>query len=92
LKHRKLALTHRLFAGKLALEDVFSLESAFETGAIAPPLYLPPWVKRANGLAGLLAFSLFANSIRLDKVDIENMDAIPKLFGVTPSEPRHSGR
>ncbi len=92
LRQRKLALTHRLFAGKLALEDVFALEPAFESGAIAPPLYLPPWVKRANGLAGLLAFSLFANSIRLDKVDIENMDAIPKLFGVAASEPRDSGR
>jgi hypothetical protein len=30
------------------------------------PLYLPPWVQKANGLAGMLAFSPFANNIRLD--------------------------
>ena len=33
------------------------------------PLYLPPWVQKANGLAGMLAFSLFANKIRLDRVE-----------------------
>jgi uncharacterized protein (TIGR02421 family) len=30
--------------------------------------WLPQWVVRANGLAGMLAFSLFANRIRLDTV------------------------
>lgn len=88
LKHRRLALTHRLFAGKMTLEDVFDLESAFESGAIAPARHLPPWARRAGGLAGLLAFSLFANTIRLDRVDIDNLDAVPQLFGVRPSEPR----
>jgi uncharacterized protein (TIGR02421 family) len=92
LRQKKLALTHRLFAGKMTLEDVFDLAPAFESGAIAPPRYLPPWAKRANGLAGILAFSLFANTIRLDKVDIENLDAVPRLFGVAVSEPRESGR
>ena len=29
---------------------------------------VPDWVSRANGLAGMLAFSLFANRIRLDKL------------------------
>jgi hypothetical protein len=29
---------------------------------------LPQWVVRANGLAGMLAFSLFANRIPLDAV------------------------
>lgn len=92
LRQKKLALTHRLFAGKMTLEDVFDLAPAFESGAIAPPRYLPPWAKRANGLAGILAFSLFANTIRLDKVDIENLDAVPRLFGVAAAEPRGEGR
>jgi uncharacterized protein (TIGR02421 family) len=92
LRQKKLALTHRLFAGKMTLEDVFDLAPAFESGAIAPPHYLPPWAKRANGLAGILAFSLFANTIRLDKVDIENLDAVPRLFGAAASEPREAGR
>jgi uncharacterized protein (TIGR02421 family) len=73
LRHRKLGQARQLFAGKLALEDVFALEGAFDTGAIAAPLYLPPWMQRANGLAGMLAFSLFANKIRLDRVDADDL-------------------
>ncbi|MEE7567217.1 DUF1704 domain-containing protein, partial [Xanthomonas sp. Kuri4-3] len=36
---------------------------------LAPPRWLPPWVSRASGLAGMLAFSLFANRIRMDRLD-----------------------
>ncbi len=57
----------------MALEDVFALRSAYEDGSIAPPRYLPPWMQRANGLAGMLAFSLFANKIRLDRVDADDL-------------------
>lgn len=92
LRHKKLAMTHRLFAGKLALDDVFELDEAFETGAIAAPHYLPPWARRANGLAGVLAFSLFANTIRLDRVDIERADPLPELFGEAPHIPRAQPR
>lgn len=73
LRHRKLAVAHQLFAGKLALEDVFALQPMFENGAIAQPCYLPPWMQRANGLAGMLAFSLFANKIRLDRVEADDL-------------------
>ena len=73
LRHRKLGLARQLFAGKMALEDVFSFESSYAAGHIAPPRYLPPWIQRANGLAGMLAFSLFANKIRLDSVDADDL-------------------
>jgi uncharacterized protein (TIGR02421 family) len=73
LKHRRLNLTHLLFAGKMALHDVFTLEPMFEQGVIAEPLYLPNWLRRANGLAGMLAFSLFANRIRVDRVEAEDL-------------------
>ena len=73
LRHRKLAVARQLFAGKLALEDVFALQPMFDAGAIAAPRYLPPWMQRANGLAGMLAFSLFANRIRLDRVDADDL-------------------
>lgn len=42
-----------------------------------PPRWLPHWVSRANGLAGMLAFSLFANRIRLDT--IADQQAVLKL-------------
>lgn len=71
LRHRRLTLARLLFAGKMTLSDVVMLEPMFESGALVAPLYLPPWLQRAQGLAGMLAFSLFANRIRLDNIDEE---------------------
>jgi uncharacterized protein (TIGR02421 family) len=68
LKHRKLRLCRMLFAGKMTLADVQRFEPLFDSGDLLPPRWLPEWVQRANGLAGMLAFSLFANRIRLDQI------------------------
>ena len=73
LKNRKLQWCRNLFAGKMALHDVIALAPWFESGFIAAPTYLPPWMQRTNGLAGALAFSLFANKIRLDRVEAEDL-------------------
>jgi uncharacterized protein (TIGR02421 family) len=73
LKNQRMALCRNLFAGKLALHDVLALEPYFDNGYIAQPRYLPPWVQHAHGLAGMLAFSLFANRIRLDHVEAEDL-------------------
>ncbi len=73
LKHQKLKLCRWLFAGKMALHDVIALEPFFDSGYIAAPVYLPPWVQQASGMAGVLAFSLFANRIRLDHVEAEDL-------------------
>ena len=73
LRNRRLPLCRLLFAGKMALQDVLAFEPLYEQGFLAPPLYLPPWVQRANGLAGMLAFSLFVNKIRLDHVDVGDL-------------------
>ncbi|MBX3724857.1 MAG: DUF1704 domain-containing protein [Xanthomonadales bacterium] len=73
LKHRRLNLLHWLFAGKLALQDVLALQPLFESGWIAAPTYLPHWAERTGNLAGLLAFSLFANRIRLDALAAEDI-------------------
>jgi hypothetical protein len=55
------------------LHDAIKLEPFFDNGYLAPPLYLPPWVQQASGMAGVLAFSLFANRIRLDRVEAEDL-------------------
>ncbi len=73
LKHQKLNLCRNLFAGKMTLGDVITLEPWFDSGFIAQPKYVPPWAQRAGGLAGVLAFSLFANRIRLDRVDEDDL-------------------
>ncbi|WP_411833266.1 flavohemoglobin expression-modulating QEGLA motif protein [Pseudoxanthomonas mexicana] len=66
LHQDRLRLGRWLFAGKMTLEDVEAFAPLFEAGTLAPPRWLPPWIARASGLAGMLAFSLFANRIRLD--------------------------
>ena len=68
LKQRRLDLLRHLFAGKLALDDVISLQPHFASGAIAPARWLPPWMQHVHGLAGKLAFSLFVNGIHMNKV------------------------
>jgi uncharacterized protein (TIGR02421 family) len=68
LREQKLHLCRWLFAGKMTLADVQRFEPLFASGVLVPPRWLPQWVARANGLAGMLAFSLFANRIRLDKI------------------------
>ncbi len=73
LKNQKLKHCRNLFAGKMCLHDVIALEPYFDAGWIAQPVYIPHWVARANGLAGMLAFSLFANRIRLDRVEAEDL-------------------
>ena len=73
LKNSRLNLSRALFAGKMALHDVIALEPYFASGYIAEPLYLPPWVQRVNGLAGMLAFSLFANHIRIAAVEADDL-------------------
>ena len=69
LKQRRMDLLCHLFAGKLALADVMTLQPHFATGAILPPRWLPPWMQHAHGLAGKLAFSVFINGIAMDQVD-----------------------
>ena len=68
LKHGQLRLCRLLFAGKMTLADVQRFAPLFDDGTLAEPRWLPQWVARANGLAGTLAFSLFANRIRLEQV------------------------
>jgi uncharacterized protein (TIGR02421 family) len=68
LRDEKLQTCRWLFAGKMTLDDAQALTPLFEAGVLAPPRWLPEWIMRANGLAGALAFSLFANRIRMDSV------------------------
>ncbi len=71
LKQHRMDLLRHLFAGKLALHDVVSLQPHFASGAILPPRWLPPWMQHAQGLAGKLAFSLFVNRIRIGRVELD---------------------
>ncbi|MEA9906874.1 flavohemoglobin expression-modulating QEGLA motif protein [Xanthomonas campestris pv. raphani] len=68
LQRDQLQRCRYLFAGKMALGDVARFAPLFESGVLVAPRWLPPWVSRVSGLAGMLAFSLFANRIRMDQL------------------------
>lgn len=70
--HERLSLTRLFFAGRMTIDDIVSLVPLFEDGTLGPPHYLPPWMTRVNGLAGYLAFSVFANRIPMDALDPEH--------------------
>ena len=72
-RQRRTDLLPLLFVGKLSLQDVLRLQPVFDAGIIDPPRYLPPWVQQPRGMAGILAFSLFANRIRLEAVDRDSL-------------------
>ncbi|MDV3467577.1 flavohemoglobin expression-modulating QEGLA motif protein [Stenotrophomonas sp. C3(2023)] len=68
LAQDRLQVCRWLFAGKMTLTDAITFAPLFQAGTLQPPKWLPHWVARANGLAGMLAFSLFANRIRMDQL------------------------
>jgi hypothetical protein len=55
-----------LFAGRMALGDVLDLHAYFRSGAIAPPLYEPAWIKNQPTLAAFLVYSIFTTRLSVD--------------------------
>ncbi len=68
IAHQRFDYCRHLFAGRMTIGDVIRLAPCFESGDISGPIYLPPWMKRRNGLAAYLAFSVFANRIRISEL------------------------
>lgn len=67
-REQRLTLCRQFFAGRMTLSDVVRYSGSFTDGTLCQPRYLPPWMTRTTGLAGYLAFSVFADSIDLSKV------------------------
>lgn len=71
MKNQKLNLLHVLFSGRMVFDDAEKLAPFVATGLISTPKYLPPWLAQVPTLGGYLAFSLFANKIRVGGLDKE---------------------
>jgi uncharacterized protein (TIGR02421 family) len=71
MKSNKLNLTRVLFSGRMTFDDAERLAPYMESNLISPPKYLPPWLSQVPTLGGYLAFSLFANKIRVGGLDKE---------------------
>ncbi len=72
LRHHRLSLCEHFFAGRMTVGDAIRLEPCFSEGLLRPPRWLPRWMTRTNGLAGFLAFSVFANGIPVQDLDLEH--------------------
>ena len=72
MHHQRLNLCRHFFSGRMTIRDVIQLEHLFEDGTLSGPRYLPPWMVRTNGLAGYLAFSVFANRISISELGEEH--------------------
>lgn len=66
LKSGRIDLIKQLFVGRLTLPDLLRFDADPNESVINPPVYLPPWVSKTNGLTAYLAFSVFANNISLE--------------------------
>jgi uncharacterized protein (TIGR02421 family) len=64
-------LIRNLFAGRLTIADVLRLDPLFQSGWLAPPVYLPVWAGDMTKLAAALSFSIFMSKIKLDRIYIE---------------------
>jgi uncharacterized protein (TIGR02421 family) len=69
LSKQRMELCRYFFAGRMTITDAVNLAPFFESGQLAAPKFLPPWMTRTNGLVGYLAFSIFANRISIDALN-----------------------
>lgn len=64
-------LVRRLFAGRLSLSDVVSLDEAFEAGHLDDSGFVAPWATRLDRLGAYLAFSAALDRVDLSMVSLE---------------------
>jgi uncharacterized protein (TIGR02421 family) len=69
MRNQRMELCRYFLAGRMTIGDAIELSPMFENGTLVGPTYLPPWMTRTNGLAGYLAFSIFASRISIDELD-----------------------
>jgi uncharacterized protein (TIGR02421 family) len=72
MSHQKLDLCRYFLAGRMTISDAIELAPLFKDGTLKPPRYLPQWIAKTSGLAGYLAFSLFANKLSLQEISADH--------------------
>lgn len=60
-----------LFAGRLTVSDVITLEPYFASGLIAPPVYQPDWVVNRPCLTAFLMYANYLNEINLANISLD---------------------
>jgi uncharacterized protein (TIGR02421 family) len=68
----RLDYVSHLFAGRMALGDAVALDPYFKSGFIVAPKYEPPWLHAKQSFAAYLVYSVFANRISLNHINLED--------------------
>lgn len=69
MKNHRLDLARVLFSGRMTFDDASRLTTPGAAEIIDAPKYLPPWIQNFHSLGAYLAFSLFANKIKVDALN-----------------------
>lgn len=70
IESRKILYPLHLFAGRMTLGDVQSLDEFFTSGVIQTAEFKPAWVANREGLAAFLCYSAFTNRLNLSEVQL----------------------
>lgn len=61
-----------LFCGRVTFGDIVALEPFVQSGFIASPRFVPPWVANRRALAASLSYTIFATRIDLADVELDH--------------------
>lgn len=79
IESRKILYPMHLFAGRMTLGDVHSLEEFFGNSFIQDATFKPAWVANQEGLAAFLCYSAFTNKLNLSEVQLSDfLDDVQK--------------
>lgn len=67
-KTQNYLLVESLIAGRIALEDVGIIAWLRAHGILAPPKYLPEWLRNWEALLSFFSFSAFLNNVQLSEM------------------------
>lgn len=71
LQEGRTDLLPMLFCGRLTVADVVTLAPYRDSGLIASAHYLPPWARDPQRVLSTMAFSVAAQKLRIDALDLQ---------------------
>ncbi len=75
LKEGRPELIPHLFAGRLTLGDVLTLDPYFADGTLVEARYMPPWARDQRRLLAVIAFFAASQQFTLDSFDLDRFVA-----------------
>ncbi len=72
IQEGKTQFMDHMFCGRLTFGDVVAMEPWVESGFIAAPRFVPPWVANRRALAASLTYTVFATRMNLADVELQH--------------------